>query len=222
MARIDKVRENYEEVTERLFSDKAAFAEYLKFAGKFFKLPSAQSMAVYGANPNAVMVADYDTWQKFGRQVKRGTSSIAVLDNGGLKHFFDISQTNGSKTPYQWTLDKDIAAALIEETYESEGRRFQSFGGCLNYLGAERARENLASAANSLNISEDNRKGFEKSFISMVQYFIAARCELGGVFKYNGTADLSALDMLNSKAEKEKLCEFVQITGKSVLLSMER
>ena len=35
MARIDKVRENYEEVTERLFSDKAAFAEYLKFAGKF-------------------------------------------------------------------------------------------------------------------------------------------------------------------------------------------
>ena len=53
----------------------------------------------------------------------------------------------------------------------------------------------------------------------MVQYFIAARCELGGVFKYNGTADLSALDMLNSKAEKEKLCEFVQITGKSVLFS---
>ncbi len=222
MARIDSVLENYEKVTERLFSDKAAFAEYLKFAGKFFKLPSAQSMAVYGANPNAVMVADYDTWKKFGRQVKRGTSSIAVPYNGGLKHFFDISQTAGDKTPYQWTLDKNIAAALIKETYENEGRRFQSLAGCLNYLGAEKTRGNLESAVNTLNISEDNRKGFEKSFISMVQYLIAARCELGGHFKYNGTADLSALDMLNSRAEKEKLCEFIQITGKSVLLSLER
>ena len=222
MARIDEVRQKYDEVTERLFSDKETFADYLKFAGKFYKLPSAQSMAIYGANPNSVMVADYDTWKRFDRQVRRGTSSIAVLDNGSLKHYFDITQTTGEKMPYQWKLDKDIAAALIEETYESESRRFQSFAGCLNYLGAYKARENLASTVNSLNISEDDRKGFEKSFISMVQYFIAARCELGGVFKYSGTADLSALDMLNSNAEKEKLCEFVQITGKSVLLSMER
>ncbi len=133
MARIDEVRQKYEEVTERLFSDKETFADYLKFAGKFYKLPSAQSMAIYGANPKSVMVADYDTWKRFDRQVRRGTSSIAVLDNGSLKHYFDITQTTGEKMPYQWKLDKDIAAALIEETYESEGRRFQSFAGCLNY-----------------------------------------------------------------------------------------
>ena len=71
MARIDRVRENYEDVTERLFSDKAAFEDYLKFAGKFFKLPSAQSMTVYGTNPKATMVADFDTWKKFNRHVKR-------------------------------------------------------------------------------------------------------------------------------------------------------
>ena len=222
MARIDKVRESYENVTNRLFADKEAFADYLKFAGKFFKLPSAQSMLVYGANPNASMVAEYETWKKFDRQVKRGTNSIAVLDNGNLKHYFDISQTAGSKTPYQWQLDKNTAAAFIEETFENEGKRFNSLSGCINYLGSEKARENLTSVINSLNISEENRAKFEKSYISMVQFFIAARCELGGSFKYNNKADLSALDMLHSKAEKEKLCEFVQITGKSVLLSMER
>ena len=85
MARIDRVRENYENVTDRLFSDNDAFAEYLKFAGKFFKLPSAQSMTVYGVKPDAAMVAEYDTWTRFDRHVKRGTSSIAVLENGGLK-----------------------------------------------------------------------------------------------------------------------------------------
>lgn len=222
MARIDEVRQKYEDVTDRLFSDKKAFEDYLRFAGKFYKLPSAQSMLIYGANPNAVMVADYGTWKKFDRQVKRDTNSIAVLDNGNLKHFFDISQTSGTKTPYQWTLDKATAAAYIEEIFDNNGKHFNSLSGCINYLGSEKARESLASVINSLNIPEENRAKFTKSYISMTQFFIAARCELGGDFKYNNKADLSALDMLHSKAEKEKLCEFVQITGKSVLLSMEK
>ena len=223
MARIDKVREIYDDVTEKLFSDKAAFSNYLKFAGKFFKLPSSQSMTIYGTKPNAVMVTDYDTWQKFGRQVKRGTTSIAVINNvGGLKHYFDVSQTDGAKIPYQWTLDKATAAALLDEINESEGRRFQSLGGCINYLGAEKAREVLPNVLNTLNISETDRTKFEKSFTSMVQNIIAARCELGCEYRYNGELDLSAFDLLHSKAEKEKLCEFVQFTGKSVLLNMEQ
>ena len=222
MARIDRVRESYEAITEQLFSDKTAFEQYLKFAGKFFKLSSEQTMTIYGTNPKATMVADFDTWKKFSRRVKRGTNSIAVLDNGSLKHYFDISQTSGSITPYQWTLDKETANAIIAETFENEGKHFSSFSGCVNYLGSEKARENLDSVIRSLNISEKDRAAFEKSYISMTQYFIAARCELGGSFKYSGNVDLSALDMLHSKAEKEKLCEFVQLSGKSVLLSMEK
>ena len=222
MTRIDRVRENYENVTDRLFSDNAAFAEYLKFAGKFFKLPSAQSMTVYGVKPDAAMVAEYDTWTRFDRHVKRGTSSIAVLENGSLKHLFDISQTNGSKIPYQWTLDKDTANALIEETFQREGQRFNSFSGVINYYGSAKVRENLENVINSLNIPKESRKAFEKSYISMTQHLIAARCELGGKFTYSGTLDLSALNMLHSKAEKEKLCEFVHLSGKSVLMSIER
>ncbi len=222
MSRYDIVCENYENVTDSLFGDKTAFADYLKFAGKFFKLPSVQSMIIYGTNPKATMVADFDTWKKFNRHVKRGTNSIAVLDNGGLKHYFDISQTNGSKTPYQWTLGKDTANALIGEVYEQSGMRFKSFSGCVNYLGAEQARETAENVMNTLNISDENRAAFEKSYVSMTQYLIAARCELGSSFKYNGNLDLSALDMLHSKAEKERLCEFVQLAGKSVLMSLEK
>ncbi len=222
MSRYDIVCENYESVTDSLFGDKTAFEDYLKFAGRFFKLPSVQSMIIYGTNPKATMVADFDTWKKFNRHVKRGTNSIAVLDNGGLKHYFDISQTNGSKTPYQWTLGKDTANALIDEVYEQSGMCFKSFSGCVNYLGAEQARETAENVMNTLNVSEENRAAFEKSYVSMTQYLIAARCELGGNFKYNGSLDLSALDMLHSKAEKERLCEFVQLAGKSVLMSLEK
>lgn len=98
MARIDEVRERYESITEQLYQNKETFAEYLKFAGRFFKMPTAQTMTMFATNPKATMVADYDTWQRFGRQVQRGTNSIAVLDGSGLKHYFRYFPDCGRQT----------------------------------------------------------------------------------------------------------------------------
>ena len=223
MTRIDEVRERYESITEQLYKNRDTFAEYLKFAGKFFKMPTAQTIAMFAANPKATMVADYDTWRKFGRQVMRGTNSIAVLDGSGLKHYFDISQTNGGKPPYQWTLDKRTAQEFIAAFSKAEGKEYKSMSGCVNAIGRTAAADNLENAVKALNISETDRAAFEKSFVSITQYFIAARCELGGRFDYkNNPMDLSAFDLVHSKAEAEKLTEYVQIAARPALLSMEK
>ena len=223
MARIDEVRERYESITEQLYKNRDTFAEYLKFAGKFFKMPTAQTIAMFAANPKATMVADYDTWRKFGRQVMRGTNSIAVLDGSGLKHYFDISQTSGGKPPYQWTLDKRTAQEFIAAFTKAEGKEYKSMSGCVNAIGRTAAADNLENAIKALNISETDRAAFEKSFVSITQYFIAARCELGGRFDYkNNPMDLSAFDLVHSKAEAEKLTEYVQIAARRALLSMEK
>ena len=223
MARIDEVRERYESITEQLYKNRDTFAEYLKFAGKFFKMPTAQTIAMFATNPKATMVADYDTWRKFGRQVMRGTNSIAVLDGSGLKHYFDISQTSGGKPPYQWTLDKRTAQEFIAAFSKAEGKEYKSMSGCVNAIGRTAAADNLENAIKALNISETNIAAFEKSFVSITQYFIAARCELGGRFDYkNNPMDLSAFDLVHSKAEAEKLMEYVQIAARPALLSMEK
>ena len=223
MARIDEVRERYESITEQLYKNRDTFAEYLKFAGKFFKMPTAQTIAMFAANPKATMVADYDTWRKFERQVMRGTNSIAVLDGSGLKHYFDISQTSGGKPPYQWTLDKRTAQEFIAAFSKAEGKEYKSMSGCVNAIGRTAAADNLENAIKALNISETDRAAFEKSFVSITQYFIAARCELGGRFDYkNNPMDLSAFDLVHSKAEAEKLTEYVQIAARPALLSMEK
>ena len=223
MARIDEVRERYESITEQLYQNKETFAEYLKFAGRFFKMPTAQTMTMFATNPKATMVADYDTWQRFGRQVQRGTNSIAVLDGSGLKHYFDISQTSGGKPPYQWTLDKRTAQEFIAAFTKAEGKEYKSMSGCVNAIGRTAAADNLENAIKALNISETDRAAFEKSFVSITQYFIAARCELGGRFDYkNNPMDLSAFDLVHSKAEAEKLTEYVQIAARRALLSMEK
>ena len=223
MAQIDEVRERYESITEQLYKNRDTFAEYLKFAGKFFKMPTAQTIAMFAANPKATMVADYDTWRKFGRQVMRGTNSIAVLDGSGLKHYFDISQTSGGKPPYQWTLNKQTAQEFIAAFSKAEGKEYKSMSGCVNAIGRTAAADNLENAIKALNISETDRAAFEKSFVSITQYFIAARCELGGRFDYkNNPMDLSAFDLVHSKAEAEKLTEYVQIAARPALLSMEK
>ena len=223
MARIDEVRERYESITEQLYKDKETFAEYLKFAGKFFKMPTAQTMTMFATNPKATMVADYDTWKKYGHYVKRGANSIAVLSGSGLKHYFDISQTSGDRVPYQWTLDKQTAQEFIAAFSKAEGKEYKSMSSCVNAIGRTAAAETIENAVKALNISEADRAAFEKSFISITQYFIAARCELGGKFDYkNAPMDLSAFDLVHSKAEAEKLTEYVQITARPALLSMEK
>ena len=90
----------------------------------------------------------------------------------------EIKEENGRL----YKLDKETAHAIIAETFENEGKHFSSFSGCVNYLGSEKARENLDSVIRSLNISEKDRAAFEKSYISMTQYFIDAWCGLGGSF----------------------------------------
>ena len=223
MARIDEVRERYESITEKLYTDKSAFADYLKYAGKFYKLPTMQTMIMFATNPNASMVADFDTWQQFGRTVQRGERSIAVLNGNEIKHYFDISQTGGGRKPYQWTLDKQTAQDFVTAYSKSENKEYKSLSSCVNAIGANAARDSLDSAIKALNISENDRAAFEKSFISITQYFVAARCELDSSFKYkNSPLDLAALDLVHSKAEAEKLTEYAQIAARPALLSMEK
>lgn len=223
MARIDEVRERYESITEKLYTDKSAFADYLKYAGKFYKLPTMQTMIMFATNPNASMVADFDTWQQFGRTVQRGERSIAVLNGNAIKHYFDISQTGGGRKPYQWTLDKQTAQDFVTAYSKAENKEYKSLSSCVNAIGANAARDSLDSAIKALNISENDRAAFEKSFISITQYFVVARCELDSSFKYkNSPLDLAALDLVHSKAEAEKLTEYAQIAARPALLSMEK
>lgn len=223
MTRADDIRAAYESAVERLFTDREAFAEYLAFSGRFYKLPSAQTITLHDDNPNAEMVTDYDTWKKFGRQVKRGGWSTAVLAGGEIKYLFDISQTVGKDTPYQWKLDRETAEEFVKRFSEEENRTFSGMTACINSLTAGTVRERIDDIASSLDISETDKTRFERSFLSMVRHVAAARCEWKSTFRYGGGAlDLSALDLINNTDEAEALLEQVQITAKNVLLSMER
>ena len=219
-----EVREQYEEITDKLFTDRSAFKDFLSFSGKHYKLPSDHAMMIYHANPNADMVTDYETWKKLGRQVTREQKSIAAFENGNLKHYFDISQTVGKEIKSRWRLDKNTASELTKALSAQEGYDFNSITNCVDVLSDRQTRAGFPEIAGTLQIPAAERNSFVKSASSMVRAVVAARCGYQSSFNYKSAdaLDLSALDMLHNKAEMEKLLEYIQKNAKAVLLSMEK
>ena len=221
--REQEVRKQYEAVTDRLYTDRQAFKDFLSFSGKHYKLPAEHTMMIFSSNPNADMVTDYDTWQKLGRQVTRNQRSMAAFENGKLRHYFDISQTEGKPIRPRWHFDKNTAAAFTAEVSALEGKQFSSITSCVDYFSDSQTYGQIANLTKALNVDADKRKAFSQSVGTMVRAVVAARCGYNSKFNYKSDPlDLSALDMLHSKAELEKLTEFIQINAKAVLLSMEK
>lgn len=219
-----EVREQYDEITDKLFSDRSALKDFLSFSGTHYKLPSEHTMMIFLSNPNAKMVTDYDTWQKLGRQVKHGKNSIAAFENGRLKHYFDISQTYGKNVKSRWLIDITNAKKLLEQISARETRDFGSLTNCIDFLSDRQSGANFAALAETLNIPAEQRRGFYNSARTMVRAVVAARCCYHSKFNYKSAdaLDLSAVDMLKNKAELEKLLEYVQKNAKAVLLSIEK
>lgn len=228
-SRIDEVQELYDKITNKLYTDREAFGEYLRFSGKFYKTPAVDTMMIFESNPDADMVADFSTWQKFGHYVRRNERSIAVpTQDGKLKHYFDISQTNGKKIPYRWSLDKDTAQKYLQQLSSEQQREFKSLSSAVDYLSDQAVALRATEIRRKYDIPDEQAEAFDRSVCTMVRQVVAARCGYESSFKYKSTPiDYTAIDMLHGnrmpeRMEFEHLAGDIQQTAKSVLLEMEK
>jgi hypothetical protein len=56
-----------------------AFKRYLAFAARFHRYSANNSLLILVQRPNATRVAGYRTWQRLGRQVRRGEEGLKIL-----------------------------------------------------------------------------------------------------------------------------------------------
>jgi antirestriction protein ArdC len=113
-----------EEGLKTLFNDEA-WKQYLRMQGKLHQYSFGNVVLILAQKPDAIYVAGYKTWQRFGRYVKKGEKGIIILapiiakpqqqdkpenkeeaDNTARRlvgfttaHVFDISQTDGKPFP---------------------------------------------------------------------------------------------------------------------------
>ena len=226
MSRLEETKKTYQNAVEKLHSDKEYFTEWLRYSGRFYKIPAAHTMALFESNPKATIFADFDTWKNHGNSVKyKERSSAALVENGSeLKHYFDISQTTAINIPFQWSIDKDITEEFLKSEAKISGRGFRNMATYINTVAINHIADNAESILSKFAVNEADRKAFLYSVSTMVMTVIAARCEYRSTYKYKtpNIPDLSALDMLKTNEDTVKLCDTVQQSAKAILSKMEK
>jgi len=113
----DKVRQIYAETIKKVGRTEKAWAEMLRLAGQIYRYEFDNIIMVYAQKPRATLVADYDTWKKVGRYVRRGARGIAIFPSRALKpymrHVFDLSDTAGRESALTWQMDEENLRAFM-------------------------------------------------------------------------------------------------------------
>ena len=77
-ARIKALVEQLARETEEAASSKPLL-DYLRFSAAFHEYSLHNTLLIFGQMPTATRVAGYRTWQRLGRQVKKGSKAIWIL-----------------------------------------------------------------------------------------------------------------------------------------------
>lgn len=83
--------------------------EMCRLAGHIYRYEFDNILLILAQRPHATLVADFDTWKKVDRYVKRGSKGIAIFPSRVLKpsmhYVFDISDTGGKNQKLTWSLE---------------------------------------------------------------------------------------------------------------------
>ncbi|MCM1233827.1 MAG: N-6 DNA methylase [Ruminococcus flavefaciens] len=115
-------RQIYQDVIARVTKTEAGWKSVCRLAGQIYRYEFDNVLMVYAQRPSATLVADYDTWKKVHRHVKRGSRGIAIFPSRALKpemrYVFDIGDTGGRNVKLTWDLEgenlTDLLSALRE------------------------------------------------------------------------------------------------------------
>ena len=99
--------------------------DVLKVAGQLYRYEFDNIVMVTAQRSpeKSTLMADYDTWKKVGRYVKRGAKGCAIFPsralNPRMRYIFDISDTGGKNVKLTWDLEgenlKSYADFLVSE-----------------------------------------------------------------------------------------------------------
>lgn len=123
-------------------------------------------------------------------------------DRQAFKDFLSFSGKHYKLSANLAIFDKFLAAQFTELVSSQEGKDLSSISKCIDYYSDSQSYGKINELNKALNISEDKSKAFSKSVCTMIRAVVAARCSFNSKFNYKSEQlDLSALDMLHSKAE---------------------
>ncbi len=120
-----QVSQIYDAAMNQVTTSEEAWRSVCRMIGQLYRYEFDNILMVYMQRPRASLVADFDTWKKVGRYVRRGSKGIAIFPsralNPHMKYVFDISDTGGKKVKLIWELDHENMEAYAKFLKEKEG-----------------------------------------------------------------------------------------------------
>ena len=120
-----KVKAIYDSEISNITRSEKNWKDVLKVAGQLYRYEFDNIVMVTAQRPSekSTLMADYDTWKKVGRYVKRGAKGCAIFPsralNPRMRYIFDISDTGGKNVKLTWDLEgenlKDYVDFLVSE-----------------------------------------------------------------------------------------------------------
>lgn len=131
-----KVKAIYDSEISNITRSEKNWKDVLKVAGQLYRYEFDNIVMVTAQRSpeKSTLMADYETWKKVGRYVKRGAKGCAIFPsralNPRMRYIFDISDTGGKNVKLTWDLEgenlKSYADFLVSEgqmeRYKSDDR----------------------------------------------------------------------------------------------------
>ena len=201
-----KVKAIYDSEISNITRSEKNWKDVLKVAGQLYRYEFDNIVMVTAQRSpeKSTLMADYDTWKKVGRYVKRGAKGCAIFSSRALNHrmryIFDISDTGGKNVKLTWDLEgenlKNYADFLVSEgqmeQYDSDDREslkntLKQFTGTnvWNIIKEEfgdRMSELMQLSGSVIKEFNEKRKGLqqdsnmEQLVYSSVMYAVGTRC----------------------------------------------
>jgi N12 class adenine-specific DNA methylase len=92
MSKLDQVINIYKDTVIDIAKNKK-WDDFLNFMAKFYKYNFENIVLIYAQKKDATAVAQYDIWNKLGRNVKRSSKGIMLVKNKEVSYGFDIQDT---------------------------------------------------------------------------------------------------------------------------------
>ena len=129
-AKYQLITELYRRTGIAVAKNPQAWQNFLAAACRNYKCRFDEQLLIYAQRPDAVAVAQLETWNKqFRRWVNKDSKGIAVFDQKGrrntLKYYFDVSDTHegyyGSRPVPIWQMNERYEQAVMERLSDRFG-----------------------------------------------------------------------------------------------------
>lgn len=141
---IDQYQGMSRQLVNKVKSDYEAFTSLLEQSSFLYKYPVTTILDIHSQYPSATFVADFDTWKRLNRFVKRGTKSIKLThDREKIGHLFDVSQTGGADISFpDWRLSQTEKRELLGRFATTENETIGDV--ILNQLSKDEKKTDLS------------------------------------------------------------------------------